>query len=179
MATAPQRVEDGDTALRRYSIDDAGPMAQMVRECMDHLVPWLPWASDETAAVGTQLTRMRESIKGYEQPDGTWDYAVCDRGGRLIGSAGIVVRDDGRVEIGYWVHIDAVGHGHATRAARMLTEVWREHRAEARIEIRCDEANVKSANVAHKLGYRLEAVIDHPIEAASETGRMMIWALER
>jgi RimJ/RimL family protein N-acetyltransferase len=57
--------------------------------------------------------------------------------------------------------------------------VWRAHRREPRLELRCDEANAKSANVARKLGFELEGVIDHAIEAKRETGRMMIWSMTR
>jgi RimJ/RimL family protein N-acetyltransferase len=97
----------------------------------------------------------------------------------MIGSCGIVVRTDGRREIGYWVHVDHEGHGHASRAARLLTQLWREQRDEARIEVRCDEANAKSAAIPNKLGYTLEAVVDDPAETPGETGRTMVWVLTR
>jgi RimJ/RimL family protein N-acetyltransferase len=61
----------------------------------------------------------------------------------------------------------------------MLTDVWREHRNEPRIEIRCDEANVKSAAIPKQLGYTLEGVIEGPAETPGETGRTMVWVLTR
>ena len=48
-----------------------------------------------------------------------------------------------------------------------------------RIEIRCDPANVASAGVARKLGYRLDRTEDSPIEAAAQTGRQQVWVLGR
>ena len=44
-----------------------------------------------------------------------------------------------------------------------------------RVEIHCDEANVRSAAVARRLGYRLDRLEDRPITAPGEHGRHMIW----
>jgi RimJ/RimL family protein N-acetyltransferase len=176
---APERFVDGDTQLRRFTVDDAATMATAVRESMAHLAQWLPWADEHTASLSVQRQRMEATVAGYDDPAGTWDYAICDADGVVIGSCSIIVRSDGRREIGYWVHVDRAGQGHGTRAARMLTDVWREHRSEPRIEIRCDEANARSAAIPKQLGYTLEAVIEGPAETPGETGRTMVWVLER
>ncbi|MCU1427691.1 MAG: hypothetical protein JWL83_1691, partial [Actinomycetia bacterium] len=78
-----------------------------------------------------------------------------------------------------WVCVDHVRRGHATRAAGALTRLWRDERSEARIEIRCDEANAASAAIPMKLGYDLERIVDGEPEARAETGRTMVWALRR
>ena len=43
------------------------------------------------------------------------------------------------------------------------------------VEIQCDEANVASAAIPRKLGYRLDRVEAHEPEAPGEQGRRMIW----
>ena len=181
---APERLERDGTTLRRFSLDDAKELAEVVRANLDHLAAWMPWAYEEHArTVSTTLSGQRQrlapTIAGYDDPAGSWDFAICAPDGAIIGTSGIVVRDDGRREIGYWLAADRTGRGHATHAARLLTDLWRTQHDEPRIEIRCDEANGASAAVARKADYRLENVIDHTIEATKETGRMMIWVMER
>jgi RimJ/RimL family protein N-acetyltransferase len=179
MPVAPEVLVDGETHLRRFTVDDAATIATAVRESLDHLARWMPWANDSSAQVPFQRQRLVDTVRGYDDPRGSWEYAICDAAGTMIGSCGIAVRVDGRREIGYWMHVDHAGRGHATRAARLLTDVWREQRDEPRIEIRCDEANGASAAIPKKLGYVLEAVIDGPREALAETGRTMVWVLAR
>jgi RimJ/RimL family protein N-acetyltransferase len=176
---APERLVDGDTQVRRFTVDDAATVANAVRESMDHLADWLPWANETSTQLSFQRQRLGDAVRLYDDPRGSWEYAICDADGGVIGSCGIVVRSDGRREIGYWVNVDHVGRGHGTRAARMLTAVWREHRDEPRIEIRCDEANARSAAIPKQLGYTLEAVIEGPSETRRETGRTLVWALTR
>jgi RimJ/RimL family protein N-acetyltransferase len=176
---APEGMHDDGTVLRRFTLDDAPAVAAAVRESMEHLAGWMPWANDTAATIAFQRQRLGDTVRGYDDDDGSWEYAICGPDGTIVGSCGIVVRGDGRREIGYWVHAGHVGKGHATRAARLLTDVWRHQRAEPRIEIRCDEANIASASIPRKLGYELEAIIDGPREANNETGRTLMWVLTR
>ena len=43
------------------------------------------------------------------------------------------------------------------------------------MEIHCDEANVRSAAVPRRLGYRLDRIEPDAITSPGELGRMMIW----
>ena len=47
------------------------------------------------------------------------------------------------------------------------------------MEIHCDEANVRSAAVPRRLGYRLDRIEDDDVTAPGEIGRSMIWVAER
>jgi RimJ/RimL family protein N-acetyltransferase len=46
-----------------------------------------------------------------------------------------------------------------------------------RVEIHCDEANIASAAIPRKLGYRLDRIERRMPEAPGESGRLMIWVL--
>jgi RimJ/RimL family protein N-acetyltransferase len=48
-----------------------------------------------------------------------------------------------------------------------------------RVEIRCDVANLASASVPRRLGYRLDRVVDDRVTAPGETGRLMVWVVDR
>ena len=75
------------------------------------------------------------------------------------------------LEIGYWVRSDRTGRGYATSAARILTDTGFDCCPDVdRIEIRCHPANLASAAVPPKLGYRLDT---------SGTGGDLIWAVTR
>jgi RimJ/RimL family protein N-acetyltransferase len=175
----PALLVDGPTVLRRWRVDDAEALARVVRESSDHLAPWMPWANDASGTAAFQAERLASAIAEYDHNDATWEFAICDAAtDDVIGSCAIR-RDDGFHHIGYWVDVHHVGRGHATRAARMLTDVWRDRRREPRIEIRCDVANQASAAIPRTLGYRLERIFDEPVTTPAETGRTMIWVLER
>jgi RimJ/RimL family protein N-acetyltransferase len=180
-------MSDGRTTLRRIGTADAPAIARAVRESLDHLAAWMPWAGAASATDSFQRERLGSIAATYDDDTATWEFAICERGATsegsetetLVGLCGITVREDGRREIGYWVHVDHTRRGHATRAAALLTQIWRERRSEPRIEIRCDAANRASAAIPKQLGYHLEGVIDVKPEARAETGHLMVWSLTR
>jgi RimJ/RimL family protein N-acetyltransferase len=85
----------------------------------------------------------------------------------------------GAVELGYWVHVDFTGRGYATAGARALTQAGLALSDVARVEIHTDEANVISAAIPRRLGYRLDRVDELPPEAPAHSGRLQIWVMER
>ena len=98
----------------------------------------------------------------------------------VLGTMGLHRRIGPRaIELGYWVHADHVGRGIATTAAAALTEAALALPDVDRVEIHCDEANVRSAAVPRRLGYRLDRIEDADVTAPAETGRSMIWVTER
>ena len=80
-----------------------------------------------------------------------------------------------RLEVGYWLRAGATGRGCATAAARALTDLALSVDGVSRVEIHCDEANVRSAAVARRLGYRLDRIVPDAVTAPADLGRSMIW----
>ena len=62
-------------------------------------------------------------------------------------------------EIGYWLRSSTVGKGYITEAVEALTQAAFQHLHAERIIIRCDSRNVRSARVAERAGYTLEATL--------------------
>ncbi|TMD65260.1 MAG: GNAT family N-acetyltransferase, partial [Chloroflexi bacterium] len=60
-------------------------------------------------------------------------------------------------EIGYWLRVSAPGHGYMTEAVQLLTNYAFSSLAANRVEIRCDERNVRSAAIPRRLGFIQEA----------------------
>ena len=80
-------------------------------------------------------------------------------------------RGRGLLEMGYWMHADALGRGYATEAARALTDAGLGVDGVERMVIACDEANVRSAALPKHLGSRLDRVDPRPPEAPGSKSR--------
>jgi RimJ/RimL family protein N-acetyltransferase len=176
VATVPELIPIRDIVLRRERLDDVDLVASTVRESLDHLRPWMPWATPAAATGAAQ----RERIIRVEQ---WWDagsdftFLLMDAvGKRMLGHFGLHSRiGPSAIEIGYWLAPDATGHGYATSAAGALTKAALDDLDVVRVEIHCDEANARSQRIPQRLGYRLDRVEDDEIEAPAEVGRSMIW----
>jgi RimJ/RimL family protein N-acetyltransferase len=176
----PDRVDlDDGTHLRLFSVDDADAVARAVGASLDHLRPWMPWADKQSASTRFQRDRLRK-LPGMARRREEWQYGLFGADDtELLGSFGLMTRrGPGTIEIGYWVHVDATGRGHATAAAGALTRVALCVDGVHRVYICCDEANVKSAAVPQRLGFTLTRIESRAPEAPGETGRLMIWAYD-
>jgi RimJ/RimL family protein N-acetyltransferase len=187
----PEQVAAGPLVLRRVHADDAGAIAVAVGASLEHLRPWMPWATPEAANLRSQVVRVAEADELWESGTG-FIYvmiatgtglsgtdaagAVKDPDGEFAGTIGLHRRlGDDAVEIGYWTVPAKTRRGYATAAAQALTRVALALPGTRRVEIHCDEANTASAGVPRKLGYRLDRVEKHEREAPGERGRRMIW----
>jgi RimJ/RimL family protein N-acetyltransferase len=176
IAAPPELLDAGLLMLRRLRLEDAGAIAAAVGASMDHLRPWMPWATPDSADPRTQRVRVAEADEMWAQ--GTdFIYSIVTAGdGSLAGEIGLHRRvDDGGIEIGYWIAERQTRRGLASAAAGALTEVALRLPGVTRVEIHCDEANVASSAIPRKLGYRLDKVISHEPEAPGESGRRQIW----
>ena len=165
--------------LRRVHADHAEGIALAVGASLDHLEPWMAWATREAAEPRTQLIRVAEADELWETGS-DFIYSILlppDR--TVVGAIGLHRRvGEGGIEIGYWVDARYAGRGLGTEAARMLTEVSLALPGVTRAEIHCDEANQASAAIPRKLGYRLDRIDPHQPEAPGERGRRMVWVTE-
>src|SRR5690242_1852892 len=187
----PEQVAAGPLVLRRVHANDAGAIAVAVGASLEHLRPWMPWATPDAADLRSQLVRVAEADELWESGTG-FIYVmiardtgppgpdavsmVSDPEGEFVGTIGLHRRPaDDSVEIGYWTVAAKTRRGYATAAARAMTQVALALPGTRRVEIHCDEANTASAGVPRKLGYRLDRVEKHDKEAPGERGRRMIW----
>jgi RimJ/RimL family protein N-acetyltransferase len=172
----PDRIDLPDAHLRPLRVDDADAVAVAVRESLEHLRPWMPWADNGSAdpafqrqrltTLGDSWARGEEYQYGLFEPDDT----------RVIGSFGLMSRRGrGTLEIGYWVHVDACGRGHATRATAALTDVALTVPDVHEVFIVCDVDNARSAAIPARLGYELVGIVEAEAKAPSESGRQQVW----
>jgi RimJ/RimL family protein N-acetyltransferase len=196
-ARPPERVAAGPLVLRKMRPEDAAVVATVVGESLDHLRPWMPWANKDAADARNQLARIIEADELWESGSdyiyaifvagergrggaaggpGDGAGAVDEGEGPLVGTIGLHRRaGEGSIEIGYWIAAAATRRGYGTAAARAVTSVAAALPGVTQVEIHCDDANVASAGIPRKLGYRLDRFEAHEPEAPGEQGRRMIW----
>jgi len=177
----PERVDvDNGTYLRWLMVEDADDVARAVGDSLDHLKPWMPWADVQSADPGFQRERLRNHPQQRARRE-EWQYGIFGTDGAgMLGAIGLMTRrGPGTLEIGYWLRVDAGGHGYMTDAARALTEAGLHVDGIDQMIIVCDEANLRSAAVPQRLGYALQRVETRAPEAPGETGRMQIWVKDR
>jgi RimJ/RimL family protein N-acetyltransferase len=171
------RYEGEQIVLRRYSDADAPAMKECIAASFAELHEWMPFAAepptDESAL---------EFVAGAAREFGgeaSANFAITLRDdGRLIGSCGLMPRPDS-LEIGYCVDSRFAGRGVATETARLLTDAAFENAHVERVRIACDEANARSAAVPRRLGFTLEGIVDNEKLSPSDTGRSMVWVMQR
>lgn len=153
-------------------------LARLVNENLGHLRPWMPWAQESMTE-----TRQDEFITAVDRG---WAgltefvYGVFVQG-RMVGSAGLHERGrrDGTLEIGYWISAAETGRGYATAASHELTKAAFQLLDVDAVEIRCDEANVASAAIPARLGYRLRETCAREPGAPGESGKEQVWEMTR
>jgi ribosomal-protein-serine acetyltransferase len=146
--------------VRPYREEDAQVLQEAVEESREHIRPWLPFSY--------QHQNIEESLIWINEQRAQWilrknmNCGIFDAAtDRFLGGAGLMVRnwDIPYLEIGYWLRASVEGKGYMSEAVRLLTNYALEELGAKRVEIRCDELNTRSANVARRLGYVQEALL--------------------
>lgn len=175
----PQRIDLGDLLVRRWRSEDLIPRFEAIAASFDHLHPWMDWLA-EPMTLERQHDFGDAAAASWPSPDGSCHYGIFDAEGNLLGAIGLHDRVGPRMlELGYWCHVSHTGRGVITRAADALTRIALTLPGIDHIEIHCDEANIRSAAVPRRLGYRLDRVEPREARASAETGRGMFWVAAR
>ena len=147
---------------------------------LEHLRPWMPWAMNEPSPLGVLETRLMKFAADFKTgPD--WGYAIFQRDAEpMIGAIGVHARIGPRaLEIGYWIDERLTRQGFATEAAEAVTRMALMLPYVDRVEIRCDPANVASAGVPRRLGFRCVTILKE--NATTSTGEPcdLVWEMTR
>jgi RimJ/RimL family protein N-acetyltransferase len=180
MDRLPAHLEHDGLVLRRWTVDDAELVGELVSANLEHLRPYMPWIEHEPLSLDARRELERE-----------WDRAWADGGdvilgifekGVAVGSAGLHRRlGPGALEIGYWVAADHLGKGIARRASEGLTSLAFTVPGIGRVEIHHDLTNVHSRRVPEQLGFHLigRATVPRHPQAPADSGVDLVWRIER
>jgi RimJ/RimL family protein N-acetyltransferase len=167
---------EGTTALRPWRDAD---ISQIVAACQDpEISRWtrVPSPYGETDARLYLLQRHDLLASGSAAPFAIVS-AADDR--QLLGSISLMAIEwqHGRAEVGYWLGPEARGHGHATRAVRLICAWAFAKLALERISLLAATGNVHSQRVAERAGFTREAVLRSYMQARSERQDMVAFGL--
>jgi RimJ/RimL family protein N-acetyltransferase len=167
---------DGPTALRPWRDDDRQSIAAA---CQDPEIPrWtrVPSPYGETDARAYLLQRYDLLEAGAAAP---FAIVSADDDRHLLGSIALleINWDHARAEVGYWLAREARGHGHATRAVRLICEWGFAALRLERISLVAATGNPASQHVAERAGFIREALLRSYMVTGGERRDMVAFAL--
>jgi ribosomal-protein-serine acetyltransferase len=151
----------------------AGEIAAVVRENLDILKPWLPWATDEYS-IETALEYVEKTRREYGEKGTFGTLIVLDE--KIAGAIGCHKLNpvNQSIQIGYWLGKQAQGKGVVTKCCRVLVEYIFDKMQLNRVQINCNVENRKSRAIPERLGFQLEG-IHRQVEFLN--GRFGDWAV--
>ena len=163
---------DGSTALRSWRDSD---LEQLVHICRDpEIARWtrVPERFGEADGRAYLLSRYDAIRSGITAP-----FAIVDSGDdtRVLGSTSLfrINWEHLRCEVGYWLGRDARGHGHVTRAVRLICRFGFQSLGLERIELYAGTGNPASQRVAERAGFVREAVVRSFLQGKGERQDMV------
>ena len=173
------RIETERLIIRCYNPKDVFLLKTAIEESIEHLRPWMPWASNEPEDLQVIIDRLR-MFRGDFDLNRNYVYGIFDPEEKfLIGGCGLHPRIGfNALEIGYWIHVDHINKGYATEIAAALTRVAFEVEKVKRVEIHCDPKNIGSASIPKKIGFTHEATLKRRnLNHKGEPIDSMIWTI--
>jgi ribosomal-protein-serine acetyltransferase len=154
----------GNIILRPARLSDTDFSLEAVRESLQELLPWMPWAHSDYSYKDARdwIKRMIENWK-----DGiACEFLIIDSlDGAYLGSCGLnrIDRENRMANLGYWVRTSCAGKGITSTAALLLAEFGFSKLSLTRIEILVAVENLRSQRVAVKVGAKREGVLRNRI----------------
>ena len=159
---APETLITPRLLLRAPRLTDVPHIHDAVHESLAELGPFMTWATPEYSLLGCRANA-RAAIDLFRTGEGL-RYHFFDRAtGAFVGNASFHHIDwkVPKLELGYWLRTSRTGEGLMREGVQALSEMAERELGAARLEIRCDDRNLKSARVAEGCGFRLEGVMRH------------------
>ncbi len=148
---------DGATALRAWREDDIDAVLEL---CQDPEIS--RWTSVPAVYERDDARAYIEATERSLHTGRSLDLAIAEPGGGpLLGSISLMrfAWPQRRGEVGYWLGAAARGHGHATRATRLICGWGLRELGLERIELFAAAANTRSQAVAQRAGFTREALL--------------------
>lgn len=158
--------------IRPVVISDAAIMHAAMKASFRMLKQWMPWAQSLASVNDTEVylahgERIWNSPAhdGIEQPLQIMDLENnLYYGATGIKPANLMIPS---FEIGYWVNQQYAGRGFITEAMNALSHYLFDVLRAKRIEINCEEDNIRSSKVPERLNYELEGKLkNHRLNAS-------------
>lgn len=165
----PKQIIGERIFLKARSIVQSEEVFALTDANREHLRPWMPWEAT-TLRVEDTLRYLSQAEKWWEKGE-MFDYSLYEKpSNKLIGSFGLHNIDWGKrtCHLGFWIDQEKQGKGYIAEAMK-LGESAALNLGFHRIVMTCDRLNTRSAAVAHRNGYKLEATL---LDECKHLGRM-------
>ncbi|MGE5333573.1 MAG: GNAT family N-acetyltransferase [Nitrososphaerota archaeon] len=144
--------------LRRHRASDAADVFAALGASRVRLARWLGFPNKLQTVEATRDWLIRREARWLLRE--ALSFAI--RHGETEGYLGSIdlhsiVWERRSFELSYWLRDGAEGHGYASEAVRLLTDYAFTTLAASKVALRCDARNTRSAAVAERLGFVLEA----------------------
>lgn len=146
---------DNFSLIEATDVGKAEEFAEIVRNNRQEF-KFLPHTSQITT-----VAKAVAEISGYaakRQSGEMFFYFVVDDRNKILGCAGVKVKDEHTAEGCYWLDKAYCGNGYATRAINLLEKAVFAAGFQ-RFEIWCNADNLPSVKIPQRLGYRREGVL--------------------
>lgn len=158
----PDHFETERLLLRAPRSGDGTVVNVAIQESFEQLHRWMEWAR-HIPSIAESETHTREAAARFRARDelALWLFRKSD--GMFVGGSGLHSIDWSvpRFEIGYWLRTSLEGQGYMTEAVTAIAQFAFGKLHAARVEIHCDALNRRSAAVAERAGFQLEARLHH------------------
>lgn len=155
----PERLETPRLMLRVPRAGDGAIVAASVRESLNELKHWMPWAHDEYAVKDGEEWCRRSAASFVQRT--ILSYTIWLTSGEHVGNIGAFAFDWNvpRGEIGYWLHTRHCGQGLMSEAVNGLTAMLFDQLQFQRVELRMNDLNERSWRVAERCGFTHEGTL--------------------
>ena len=167
--------------VRPYRPGDGAAMWDAIEESREHLRPWMPWVEEHACPDDSERFVRRAQARWLARESlmtGIWSRSD----GTFLGSSGLesLDWDTPSFEVGYWLRPSQQGHGYATETVRLMCRLAFETLGAARLFLRCDVRNARSAAVARRAGFVQEAMFrNESRDPRGELRDMVFFAMVR
>ena len=160
LADLPDQIVTPRLILRPPKMGDGKIVHDAIRETFPALHHWMGWAKHLQTVAETE-TVIREANARWRAREELPMHMFKKSDGSFVGSGGMhhIDWDVPKFEIGYWIRASCEGQGYVTEMVNALTDFCMNQLGAIRMEIRCDALNQRSAAVAMRAGYILEATL--------------------
>ncbi|MCD9086457.1 GNAT family N-acetyltransferase [Stenotrophomonas sp. SY1] len=151
-------VSDG-LLLRPFEDSDATVFAEAVRESVESVSRWMPWASHDYSTV--HALEWFAACRAQRDAGTALEFGIfCQDSGAFLGGAGLneIRREHRFCNLGYWVRQSRQGQGIAPRCVRALAAHAFANEGLRRVEIVVAVGNTASEKVAVKSGALHEGI---------------------
>lgn len=174
----PEQIETPRLILRPPRAGEGAAINAAIRESLAELAPWMPWAREAPTVEETEAN-VRKAVAQTIARSDIRIHLHLRSDGTFVGGSGFHRIDWSvpKVEIGYWIRTSCAGRGYVTEAVVAMTRFALESLKVARVEVRCDERNLRSRRVAERANFQLEGILRNDAREADRVRNTAVYSV--